>query len=834
MDASSLLRKQGWRGDGHSLDHSDRGIKKPLLVSKKVDVLGLGLNKHASVSDQWWLRAFDNGLKNFGTGQESTLAQVQKHGVNRGGLYANFIPGEKLEGSLGNTPNDTDGADTPVEAEQAGNGTMGIDIPPADKLERTVGQHDNQNGHDAMMYLLQNPKDAPASMHKMLDRKRKRAERPVEKRARRKLDRAEKSKTEAKDARRRAKEDGTWDEAKEEEHRQTKMINRGASEFVVAAQQLGYIPAGPNEIRKGIVAVDADGNIVTRGQPTAEQQHVFGLAGFDAPVQLDSKKRSVKQDKFAREKMKRELKRAAKTYLKGEKPTSELTEEELRVKKEEKSIAKAAKRNEAAWKEAQRMAIREDQAARKMERRAEKKAERAEIDKILAERKAAEAAGGEAEQNGENAEIKRTDSTSSNGFENGADELRFGMNRKGGFKKVPGVGRVDRYPSKAEKKAKKVAALAIKNGITEEEVKAKREAEVKEKEAVEQEKIDRYRAMKHGMTIEQWRAGLAKGEVFQPWVERRGLAPEKLAEYKKRADEKGVSLEVYVQRRDEKTAAKLAEQMGNPFQKDIRDHGDSIGDVITAYADDGTNGQDNSAMADGADGPGFVIDTTGDGGHQPTARQKILAITAPGKSLAIIDTLGDDSYTYQPNMPVPLDPRVWEGKTVSELPKAVRLARREWLRIRRETRKQSRLEATAAERKMPVGPPKKNKGQRKIEAREAFVKQLLFNSRQALNKTGSAEGMMTIDGVEGVPMIKVQSTQGIYSKVEVGLARTVARRVLRNVKREEKAKNGKGKGYKKRERAAKDAATNAGISGFTDRARLEVGYQGGKRDDLLM
>nr|POE62261.1 protein tma23 [Quercus suber] len=101
MDAQAYLRKHGWRGDGYSLDQSGRGIKKPLLVSKKVDVLGVGLNKHAAVSDQWWLRAFDNGLKNFGTGQESMLAAVQKHGVNRGGLYGRFVKGEGVAGTFG-------------------------------------------------------------------------------------------------------------------------------------------------------------------------------------------------------------------------------------------------------------------------------------------------------------------------------------------------------------------------------------------------------------------------------------------------------------------------------------------------------------------------------------------------------------------------------------------------------------------------------------------------------------------------------------------------------------------------------------------------------------
>ncbi|KAK4542836.1 hypothetical protein LTR36_006212 [Oleoguttula mirabilis] len=101
MDSRAYLTRQGWRGDGHSLDHTDRGIRKPLLVSKKVDVLGVGLNKHAAVSDQWWLRAYDQGLKDFGTGKESALANVQKHGVNRGGLYGRFVRGEGVPGTFG-------------------------------------------------------------------------------------------------------------------------------------------------------------------------------------------------------------------------------------------------------------------------------------------------------------------------------------------------------------------------------------------------------------------------------------------------------------------------------------------------------------------------------------------------------------------------------------------------------------------------------------------------------------------------------------------------------------------------------------------------------------
>ncbi|KAK3070997.1 hypothetical protein LTR53_009445 [Teratosphaeriaceae sp. CCFEE 6253] len=106
MDASGYLRRQGWLGDGHSLDHTGKGIKKPLLVSKKVDVLGVGLNKHAAVSDQWWLRAYDQGLKVLGSGKTNLLGQVQRHGHKNGGLYGRFVKGEGAPGTIGTeTPN---------------------------------------------------------------------------------------------------------------------------------------------------------------------------------------------------------------------------------------------------------------------------------------------------------------------------------------------------------------------------------------------------------------------------------------------------------------------------------------------------------------------------------------------------------------------------------------------------------------------------------------------------------------------------------------------------------------------------------------------------------
>ena len=73
MDASGYLKQRGWRGLGYSLDKNDRGLARPLLTSRKDDTLGIGLKKAAAgaVSDEWWLKALDEGLKDMGKGEVS-------------------------------------------------------------------------------------------------------------------------------------------------------------------------------------------------------------------------------------------------------------------------------------------------------------------------------------------------------------------------------------------------------------------------------------------------------------------------------------------------------------------------------------------------------------------------------------------------------------------------------------------------------------------------------------------------------------------------------------------------------------------------------------------
>ncbi|KAF2401670.1 hypothetical protein EJ06DRAFT_528830 [Trichodelitschia bisporula] len=103
MDARAHLTRHGWRGDGHSLDPSNRGLKKPLLITHKTDQKGLGTKKAAeNLSDQWWLRAFDDALQQVGAEDRKV-----------GGLYGFFVRGGVLGGTIGEDdevrPGDKDG-----------------------------------------------------------------------------------------------------------------------------------------------------------------------------------------------------------------------------------------------------------------------------------------------------------------------------------------------------------------------------------------------------------------------------------------------------------------------------------------------------------------------------------------------------------------------------------------------------------------------------------------------------------------------------------------------------------------------------------------------------
>lgn len=130
MDASALLKSQGWRGSGHSLHKTDDsiGLAKPILVSRKNNTLGIGRKNHVT-SDQWWLNAFDEQLKSLDTSGKTSVVQTKDNtklaglltvgagkysGANA--LYACFVSGGLLQGTV--KPNtEGESTDTTPEAE---------------------------------------------------------------------------------------------------------------------------------------------------------------------------------------------------------------------------------------------------------------------------------------------------------------------------------------------------------------------------------------------------------------------------------------------------------------------------------------------------------------------------------------------------------------------------------------------------------------------------------------------------------------------------------------------------------------------------------------------
>jgi nucleolar protein TMA23 len=96
------------------------GLSRPLLVSQKANTLGLGKKQHKT-ADMWWMNAFDKSLKGLDTSEEGKVVQtvsnagldmVVKGGAkfvgNSGGLYASFVKGEPLSGTI--TPEEPEGA----------------------------------------------------------------------------------------------------------------------------------------------------------------------------------------------------------------------------------------------------------------------------------------------------------------------------------------------------------------------------------------------------------------------------------------------------------------------------------------------------------------------------------------------------------------------------------------------------------------------------------------------------------------------------------------------------------------------------------------------------
>ncbi|KAL9586202.1 MAG: hypothetical protein Q9212_001073 [Teloschistes hypoglaucus] len=114
MDTSAYLTRQGWLGDGNALHPSGHGIKKPLLVARKTNTLGLGKKAHDAYADQWWSRAFEETLESLNGSfaakktNSGTRTMPSVMGVTSaarwgdpGGLYGGFVRGAGLDGTIG-------------------------------------------------------------------------------------------------------------------------------------------------------------------------------------------------------------------------------------------------------------------------------------------------------------------------------------------------------------------------------------------------------------------------------------------------------------------------------------------------------------------------------------------------------------------------------------------------------------------------------------------------------------------------------------------------------------------------------------------------------------
>ncbi|KAG8533812.1 uncharacterized protein KY384_001553 [Bacidia gigantensis] len=120
MDSCALLRSQGWLGTGYSLNReAGRGLRNPIKVQPKNDVLGMGKKKHEALTHQWWATGFDDVLKSVNASEQETTtnlretplahqsARVTFHSSRVSNLYSSFVKGESLEGTITSTAKDT-------------------------------------------------------------------------------------------------------------------------------------------------------------------------------------------------------------------------------------------------------------------------------------------------------------------------------------------------------------------------------------------------------------------------------------------------------------------------------------------------------------------------------------------------------------------------------------------------------------------------------------------------------------------------------------------------------------------------------------------------------
>lgn len=340
-----------------------------------------------------------------------------------------------------------------------------------------------------------------------------------------------------------------------------------------------------------------------------------------------------------------------------------------------------------------------------------------------------------------------------------ADEIKLGVTKKGRVRKVPGVGRVDKYPSKAEKRQKKLESKAFEVGLTLEDYQAKLDREKWEAEAPERERIAKVQAERGGLNAKDYRKKIAKerdnaanaiylatGTYPQPgtydpaevmnmadltkwearevnWdddepmpdavavaeikselepVDLNAISEKKRKQYAAKAEEKGMTLEDYIDRRNKKKA-KLA---GEPTE----DAGPS-----TVH-----------------ESMGFVVDTKGDSELHLAAPKS----TSTGIQF-VVDTIGNaalQNAKHGDKAAIRWHPDMQGDRQVRELSKEERKARLEWLRARRAAR-----HAAAGRNPMSKKERHKKKMEKKMGIRNKLVYEILKGSGKPMDQKVSKE-----------------------------------------------------------------------------------------------
>ncbi|KAJ5247095.1 hypothetical protein N7468_002078 [Penicillium chermesinum] len=113
MDAQAYLMRHGWSGPGNPLNpnqrpgpHGGLGLTKPILVARKANNHGVGKKTTKDATNQWWLRGFEDALKDLG--QDKPVAAPGNALTSE--LYRFFVRGEGLAGTM--EDNDAAGSDS--------------------------------------------------------------------------------------------------------------------------------------------------------------------------------------------------------------------------------------------------------------------------------------------------------------------------------------------------------------------------------------------------------------------------------------------------------------------------------------------------------------------------------------------------------------------------------------------------------------------------------------------------------------------------------------------------------------------------------------------------